>query len=119
MSLRLDGAIAGVCRVDPATGLIDAPGVVPAYRADLSGYEALLRAEIIFVDATNAAVEDWGEGAEHIAVCERLGRTKSDYTPGWEFVLRGDPGAVPPEMHCGGIRGGVPPVLHRITEAGG
>ena len=46
LSLRLDGAIAGVCRVDPATGLIDAPGVVPAYRADLSGYEALLRAAL-------------------------------------------------------------------------
>jgi hypothetical protein len=106
LSLRLDGAIAGVCRVDPATGLIDAPGVVPAYRADLSGYEALLRAALIFVDAPSAAVESWGEGPERLAVCERLGLTTAEYTPGWEFVLRGDPGSIPP-------------VLHRITEAGG
>jgi hypothetical protein len=106
LSLRLDGAIAGVCRVDPATGLIDAPGVVPAYRADLSGYEALLRAAFSFVDAPSAAVESWGEGPERLAVCERLGLTTAKYTPGWEFVLRGDPGVVPP-------------VLHRKTEAGG
>ena len=95
-SLRLDGAIAGVCRVDPATGLIDAPGVVPAYRADLSGYEALLRAALSFVDAPSAAVESWGEGPERLAVCERLGLTTAEYTPGWEFVLRGDPGGRPP-----------------------
>ena len=96
LSLRRDGTIAGVCRVDPATGLIDAPGVVPAYRADLSGYEALLRAALALVDGPSAAVESWGEGPERLAVCERLGLTTAEYRPGWEFVLRGDPGGRPP-----------------------
>ena len=87
LCLRRDGAIAGICRVDQAAGLIDAPGVLPAYRADLSGYEALLRAAAALVDAPNVAVESWGEGPERVAVCERLGLTTAEYTPGWEFVL--------------------------------
>ncbi|MGN6793175.1 MAG: hypothetical protein ACTHJW_12400 [Streptosporangiaceae bacterium] len=106
LTLRRNGTIAGVCRVDPATGLIDAPGIVPAYRAELSGYEALLRAALGLVSAPSAAVESWGEGPERLAVCERLGLTTADYTPGWELVLRGNPD-------------GRPPMLHRISEAGG
>jgi hypothetical protein len=89
LSLRRGGAIAGLCRVEPVTGLIDAPGIVPAYRADLDGYEALLRAALGLVDTPSAAVESWGEGPERLAVCERLGLTTDEYTPGWEFVLRG------------------------------
>ncbi len=104
--MRQDGAIAAVCRVDPATGLIDAPGVFPAYRDDLAGYEALLRAALALVEAPGVAVESWGEGPERVAICERLGLSTAEYTPGWEFVLREDLGAVPPE-------------LHRIAEAGG
>jgi hypothetical protein len=96
LSLRRDGAIAGVCRVDPATGLIDAPGVVSAYREDLPVYEALLTAALARVNAPTVAVESWGEGPERLAVCERLGLKTAKYTPGWEFVLRGDPGGRPP-----------------------
>ena len=76
---------------DPSSGLIDAPGVVPAYRTDLSGYEALLVAALARVDAPEVAVESWGEGPERLAVCERLGLTTAEYTPGWEFVLGDDP----------------------------
>jgi hypothetical protein len=93
LRLRRDGAIAGVCRVEPPTGLIDAPGVVSTYRADLSVYEALLRAALTRVDAPAATVESWGEGPERLAVCERLGLKTAEYTPGWEFVLRPDPGS--------------------------
>jgi hypothetical protein len=94
LSLRRDGVIAGVCRVDPASGLVDAPGVVPAYRADISAYEELLTAALALVDAPTVGVESWGEGPERLAVCERLGLVTAEYTPGWEFVLRGDSGVV-------------------------
>ncbi|HEX5190657.1 MAG TPA: hypothetical protein VFW16_14005 [Streptosporangiaceae bacterium] len=87
LCVRKDGGIAGVCRVDPASGLIDAPGVLPAHRGDLAGYEALLRSAAALVDAPVVAVESWGEGPERVAVCERLGLTTADYTAGWEFVL--------------------------------
>ena len=95
LSLRRDGEIAGVCRVEPSGGLIDAPGIVPAHRADLSGYEALLVAALALVDGPAVAVESWGEGPERLAVCERLGLTTAEYTPGWEFVLRRDPPGPP------------------------
>ena len=89
LCLRRDGVIAGVCRVDPASGLIDAPGVVPAYRANVSAYEALLTAAFALVTEPDVAVESWGEGPDRLAVCERLGLTTAEYTPGWEFVLQG------------------------------
>jgi hypothetical protein len=95
LGLRRDGVIAGVCRVDPAGGLIDAPGVVPASRADLSGYEALLVGALALVEAPAVAVESWGEGPDRLAVCERLGLKTAEYTPGWEFVLRDDPSGPP------------------------
>ena len=88
LCLRRHGETAGVCRVDPAASLIDAPGVLPAYRADLSGYEALLGAAAALVDAPKVAVESWGDGPERVAVCARLGLTTAEYTPGWELVLR-------------------------------
>ena len=87
LCLRRDGVIAGVCRVDPAAGLIDAPGLLPG--AGLSGYEALIRAAAVLVDAPDVAVESWGEGPERTEVCERLGLRTAEYTPGWEFLLRG------------------------------
>jgi hypothetical protein len=88
LCVRQDGDIAGVCRVDPASGLIDAPGIPPAHRGDLAGYEALLRSAAALVDAPVVAVESWGEGPERVAVCERLGLTTAEHTAGWEFVLR-------------------------------
>ncbi len=87
LCLRRDGGIAALCRVDPAEGLIDAPGVPPAYPGDLAGYEALLRAAAALVHAPDVAVESWGEGSERVAVCARLGLTTAEYTPGWEFIL--------------------------------
>jgi hypothetical protein len=95
LSLRRAGEIAGVCRVDPSSGMIDAPGVVPAHRAEVSGYEALLVAAIALVAAPEVAVESWGDGPERLAVCECLGLTTAEYTPGWEFVLHGDPPGPP------------------------
>ena len=87
LGLRRDGVIAGVCRVDPASGLVDAPGVLPAYRADSSAYEELLTAALALVEAPIVEVESWGEGPERLAVCERLGLTTAEYKPGWERVL--------------------------------
>jgi hypothetical protein len=101
LSLRRDGVIAGVCRVDPAGGLVDAPGVVPAHRSDISAYEELLTAALTLVGAPTVTVESWGEGPERLAVCARLGLVTAEYTPGWEFVLREDPGDRPhgPALH--------------------
>lgn len=87
LCLRGHGGVAGVCRVDPAAGMIDAPGVPPDYRGDLSGYQALLKAAAALADAPDVAVESWGEGPERVAVCERLGLTTAEYTAGWEYVL--------------------------------
>lgn len=87
LCLRADDGIAGVCRVDRAAGLIDAPGIPSGYRDDLSGYETLLRAAAALVDGPDVAVESWGEGPERVAVCERLGLTTAEYTPGWEYIL--------------------------------
>jgi hypothetical protein len=87
LCLRRDGVIAGVCRVDPASGLVDAPGVLPAYRSDISAYEELLTAALALVELPTVEVESWGEGPERLAVCERLGLTTAEYKPGWECVL--------------------------------
>jgi hypothetical protein len=96
LCLRRDAAIAGVCRVDPAEGLIDAPGVVAAHRGDMFGYEDLLTAAMALADAPSVAVESWGEGPERTAVCERVGLATAEYTGGWEFVLPGGSGGRPP-----------------------
>jgi hypothetical protein len=119
LSLRRDGVIAGVCRVDPASGLVDAPGVVPAYRSDISAYEELLTAALALVAAPTVAVESWGEGPERLAVCERLGLVTAEYTPGWEFVLRGDSGGHPPGRTLRGDSGGLLTGLDRTAEADG
>jgi hypothetical protein len=86
LCLRRDGGITGLCRVDPAAGLIDAPGVPPA-DGDRSCYEALLRVAAALADGPSIEVESWGEGPERVAVCERMGLTTVEYTPGWELVL--------------------------------
>jgi len=119
LSLRRDGVIAAVCRVEPAGGLVDAPGVVPAYRADNSAYEELLTAALALIDAPTVVVESWGEGPERLAVCERLGLATAEYTPGWEFVLRGDSGGRPPGATQRAGSGGVLPGLDRTAEADG
>jgi hypothetical protein len=93
LCLRRDAAIGGVCRVEPAEGLIDGPGVVAAHRGDLSGYENLLTAAMALVDGPSVAVGSWGEGPDRTAVCKRLGLATAEYTGGWEFV-------------CGGLGGG-------------
>ena len=87
LCLRRDGEIAGVCRVDPATGLIDGPGILTAHRGDLSCYEDLLAAAMALAGTASITVESWGEGPERTAVCERLGLVTTEYTGGWEYVL--------------------------------
>ena len=92
LCLRRDGAIAGVCRVDPTAALIDGPGIIPARRRELSWYEDLLAAAMALVDAPSVAVESWGEGPERTAACERLGLATAEYTGGWELALSGAAG---------------------------
>ncbi len=87
LTLRREGRIAGVCRVEPAGGLIDGPGLVAAYR-DAVGYARLLEAALAAVRTPSVTVESWGDGPDRVAVCERLGLVTAEYVPGWEFDLR-------------------------------
>lgn len=87
LGLRRGGQTIGVCRTEPASGLVDAPGLVPAYR-DAASYQALLEAALAAVRTSSVTVESWGDGPDRVEVCERLGLTTAEYVPGWEFDLR-------------------------------
>jgi hypothetical protein len=86
LCLLRDGAIAGLCRVEPETGLIDAPGLVPAQR-DVAGYRALLAAALARVRTPTATMESWGDGSERVRSAEALGLRTAEYVQGWETEL--------------------------------
>lgn len=86
LALRRDGQVVGLCRVDPEAGLIDGPGLAPAYR-DPDGYRRLLSAALAAVSGQEATLESWGEPAELTAVAESLGLATEEYVQGWEFDL--------------------------------
>ncbi|MGI9005102.1 MAG: hypothetical protein ACR2FU_02705 [Streptosporangiaceae bacterium] len=86
LCLRRDGEIAGLVRVEPATGLIDAPGLAPGFRAP-DGYRRLLTAALGAAAGRPVTVESWGEPAELTAVAEDLGLVTAEYMPGWELDL--------------------------------
>lgn len=80
------GDIAGLCRVEPGTGLIDAPGLVPAHR-DVSAYRALLVAALGLVRTPTATMESWGDEPERVRAAEALGLRTAEYVQGWEIDL--------------------------------
>lgn len=86
LCLRRAGEIVGVCRVEPETGAIDAPGLVPGCR-EAGPYRLLLTAALAEVTGPVATVESWGEPPELTAVAESLGLTTAAYEPGWELDL--------------------------------
>jgi hypothetical protein len=90
LGLRRDGLIAGICRVIPATGSIDAPGLLAGQR-DQGGYRMLLTAALSRIPAERVTVESWGDGPGRVQVCEQLGLTTAEYCPGWELDLARQP----------------------------
>ncbi len=86
LALRRDGRTVGVCRVFPASGLIDGPGLIGA-DPDAVGYSTLLVAALAAVHTPSVAVESWGDGQDRLEACERLGLATAEYVPGWEFDL--------------------------------
>lgn len=88
LGLRRDGLIAGICRVFPAAGCIDAPGLI-AGQDDQAGYQMLLAAALSQITAGLVTVESWGDGPDRVRSCERLGLATVEYCPGWELDLSG------------------------------
>jgi hypothetical protein len=86
LGLRRDGRIAGICRIIPLAGQIDAPGLLPGQR-DQAGYRVLLAAALSRVPAGPVTVDSWGDGPERVQACEELGLTTDEYCPGWELDL--------------------------------
>jgi len=86
LGLRRDGLVAGICRMIPATGQIDAPGLLAGQR-DQSGYRLLLTAALALVPVGPVTLDSWGDGPERVQVCEELGLTTDEYCPGWELDL--------------------------------
>ena len=86
LGLRAGGRIVGTCRLGPAAGYIDAPGLVPDQR-DVTGYRTLLLAALAACGTPQVAVESWGDGPDRVSVCTELGLVTVTYTPGWELDL--------------------------------
>jgi len=86
IGLRKAGMTIGVCRIEPASGLIDAPGLVPAHR-EAAAYQALLEAALAAARTPSVTVESWGDSPARVTVCEGLGLTTAKYVPGWQFTL--------------------------------
>jgi hypothetical protein len=86
LGLRRDGLLAGICRLDPAAGLIDAPGLIPGQR-DVAGYRELLAAALARITSGQATVESWGDEPDRVGACAELGLATAEYTPGWELSL--------------------------------
>ncbi len=86
LCLCREGEVAGLCRVEPQSGLIDAPGLRPGDR-DPDGYGRLLMAALAFVPGPDVTVESWGEPPELTAVAESIGLTTAEYEQGWELEL--------------------------------
>lgn len=85
LGLWRGGLIAGICRIFPAAGRIDAPGLLAGQR-DEAGYRALLSAGLSWVPG-QVTVESWGDGPDRVLTCEQLGLTTAEYCPGWELDL--------------------------------
>jgi hypothetical protein len=88
LGLRKGVAVAGICRIGPVSGHVDAPGLIAGER-DVVGYRVLLAAALSRVGAREATVESWGDGPDRVRVCGELGLKTAEYCPGWELELVG------------------------------
>jgi len=86
LGLRRLELIAGICRIVPATGQIDAPGLLLGQR-DRAGYRLLLLAALSRPPVGQVMVESWGDARDRVEICEELGLTTAEYCPGWELDL--------------------------------
>ncbi len=86
LGLRSGGRVVGICRIGPAAGYIDAPGLVQGNR-DETGYRTLLAAALAAAGTEEVIVESWGDGPDRVRVCTELGLRTIEYSPGWELRL--------------------------------
>jgi hypothetical protein len=75
LGLRRAGTVVGVCRLVPATGQVDAPGLIAAYRR-APEYRTLLTAALAGVATDSVTVESWetrpiGCGSASSSACRR------------------------------------------------
>jgi hypothetical protein len=76
----------GVCRVEPADGLIDGPGVVLGAR-DPANYARLVLGACAVLGDGPGALDSWGHAPEVIDAYHRLGFETVEEIPGFEFEL--------------------------------
>jgi hypothetical protein len=88
VGLHEAGAWIGICELDPDTGWIDGPGVIPGLRTP-DRYARLVRGAAALVQSSPVALETWGDSEETIASYRQLGFTLLEYVPGWELILEG------------------------------
>jgi len=86
LGLRRHERIAGICRIDRASGQIDAPGLLLGQR-DQAGYRLLLLAALSRTPVERVTVESWGDAPDRVEICEELGLITAEYCPGWELDL--------------------------------
>lgn len=82
-----DGVPIGVCEVDPATNLIDSPGVLPGFRTP-ERYARLVRGAARLLGGGPATLLTWGDDEETLAAYFEIGFRLLEYVPGWELNLR-------------------------------
>jgi hypothetical protein len=87
VGLLEDGVWIGICEVDPATGWIDSPGVLPEFRTP-ERYARLVRGAAACLGAGPATLVTWGDDEETLAAYVELGFRPLEYAPGWELNLR-------------------------------
>jgi hypothetical protein len=86
VGLHEAGAWIGICELDPATGWIDGPGVIPGLRTP-DRYARLVRGAAALVHSSPVALETWGDSEETLDAYRQLGFTLLEYVPGWELIL--------------------------------
>lgn len=86
LCLTEDGEAIGLCRVWPDLRLVDQPGVVPA-RREAAHTLRLLGAACALLGPGPVDVNTWGESAQTLDACRRLGFVVTEQLPGWELRL--------------------------------
>lgn len=87
VGLLEEGAWIGICEVDPATGWIDSPGLLPEFRTP-ERYARLVRGAAGCLGVRPATLVTWGDEDETLAAYVRLGFRPLEYVSGWELNLR-------------------------------
>ena len=86
VGLHEAGAWIGICELDPTTGWIDGPGVIPGLRTP-DRYARLVRGAAALVQSSPVGLETWGDSEETIESYRQLGFKLLEYVPGWELIL--------------------------------